>query len=104
MAKVYGRFKPDTEERDRWEKIASERDAEKWARRGAKGASKRTREAETEHKENLVTQGGWDHRSFAVVLRARAGKLRQGIRQRCSENGAPPAPCSLASSKLGSHI
>jgi hypothetical protein len=31
VAKVYGRFKPDTEERDRWERIAAARDAEKWA-------------------------------------------------------------------------
>jgi integrase len=28
VAKVYGRFKPDTEERDRWERIAAARDAE----------------------------------------------------------------------------
>ena len=31
VAKVYGRFKPDTEERDRWERIAAARDQEKWA-------------------------------------------------------------------------
>jgi integrase len=35
VAKVYGRFKPDTEERDRWERIAAARDAEKWAGRVA---------------------------------------------------------------------
>jgi hypothetical protein len=35
VAKVYGRFKPDAEERDRWEKIAAARDAEKWPSRGA---------------------------------------------------------------------
>ena len=35
VAKVYGRFKPDTEERDRWEKLAAARDAEKFERRGA---------------------------------------------------------------------
>ena len=29
VAKVYGRFKPDTEERDRWERIAATRDQEK---------------------------------------------------------------------------
>jgi hypothetical protein len=29
VAKVYGRFEPDTEERDRWERIAAARDAEK---------------------------------------------------------------------------
>ena len=32
-AKAYGRFKPDTEERDRWEKLAGVSDAEKWGRR-----------------------------------------------------------------------
>ena len=32
VAKVYARFKPDTKERDRWETIASARDAEKWGR------------------------------------------------------------------------
>jgi len=30
VAKVYGRFKPDTEERDRWERIATARDEQKW--------------------------------------------------------------------------
>lgn len=30
VAKVYGRFKPDTEERDRWERVAGARDREKW--------------------------------------------------------------------------
>src|ERR687889_224554 len=30
VAKVYGRFKPDTEERDRWERVAAARDQEKW--------------------------------------------------------------------------
>ena len=29
LAKLYGRFKPDTEERDRWEWIAAGRDREK---------------------------------------------------------------------------
>jgi integrase len=31
VAKVYGRFKPDTEERDRWEQAAGARDEAKWA-------------------------------------------------------------------------
>jgi hypothetical protein len=31
VAKVYGRFKPDTEERDRWEQAAAARDEAKWA-------------------------------------------------------------------------
>jgi integrase len=35
VAKVYGRFKPDSEERDRWERIAAARDAEKWPLRVA---------------------------------------------------------------------
>jgi hypothetical protein len=30
VAKVYGRFKPDTEERDRWQ-VAAARDEAKWA-------------------------------------------------------------------------
>ncbi len=32
VAKVYGRFKPDTEARDRWERVAAARDQEKWHR------------------------------------------------------------------------
>ena len=40
VAKVYGRFKPDTEERDRWERIAAARDAERFERRGATGGAK----------------------------------------------------------------
>ena len=35
VAKVYGRFKPDTEERDRWERVAAARDREKWTDRVA---------------------------------------------------------------------
>jgi hypothetical protein len=31
VAKVYGRFKPGTEERDRWEKAAAARDEVKWS-------------------------------------------------------------------------
>ena len=30
VARVYSRFKPDTEERDRWERMAAASDAEKW--------------------------------------------------------------------------
>ena len=30
VAKVYGRFKPDSKERDRWERIAGARGREKW--------------------------------------------------------------------------
>ena len=40
VAGVYGRFKPDTEERDRWERIAAARDDEKRHRPGSsRGAS-----------------------------------------------------------------
>jgi integrase len=39
VAKVYGRFKPNTEERDRWERIAVAGDEEKWPRSGAKGGA-----------------------------------------------------------------
>ena len=39
VAKVYARFKPDTEERDRWERIASTRDEAKWGRCGSSGGS-----------------------------------------------------------------
>ena len=35
VAKVYGRFVPTSQERDRWEAIAAALDAEKWGRRGA---------------------------------------------------------------------
>ncbi len=33
VAKIYGRFKPDTEERDRWERIAAARNIEKWPKK-----------------------------------------------------------------------
>jgi hypothetical protein len=39
VAKVYGRFKPDTKERNRWERIAAARDVEKWPTSGAKGGA-----------------------------------------------------------------
>jgi integrase len=40
VAKVYGRFKPDTEERDRWERIAAARDKAKWPRGVANDVAK----------------------------------------------------------------
>jgi len=51
VAKVYGRFKPDTEERDRWERIAAGRDAEKWPRDVAKDVAMESAEAEKQHEE-----------------------------------------------------
>jgi integrase len=56
VAKVYGRFKPDTEERDRWEKIAAARDAEKWPSKGAKSGAGERRESEEVHEESPATQ------------------------------------------------
>lgn len=47
VAKVYGRFKPDTEERDRWERLATARDAEKWGLHGAPGGAPEIAEPET---------------------------------------------------------
>jgi integrase len=52
VAKVYGRFKPDTEERDRWERIAASRDAEKWPRSGAKGGAKDVETLHNPHEES----------------------------------------------------
>jgi hypothetical protein len=40
VAKVYGRFKPDTEERDRWEQAAAARDEAKWSGLVAKRVAK----------------------------------------------------------------
>jgi integrase len=39
VAKVYGRFVPTSQERDRWEGIAPALDAEKWAGRGVSGGA-----------------------------------------------------------------
>ena len=55
VAKVYGRFKPDTEERDRWERIAAARDTEKWPHSGAKGGAKSTPELEDLHEGSPAT-------------------------------------------------
>ena len=55
VAKVYGRFKPDTEERDRWERIATARDAEKSKLRGAKGGANDPRDAHLSHEEGPAT-------------------------------------------------
>jgi hypothetical protein len=58
VAKVYGRFKPDTEERDRWERIASDRDAEKWGGKGAAGGAKSDAEPEKQDEESPATPLG----------------------------------------------
>jgi len=55
VAKVYGRFKPDTEERDRWERIASDRDAAKWPAPGAARASRSAADAEKLDEESPAT-------------------------------------------------
>ena len=39
VAKVYGRFAPNQQERDRWEAAAAALDDEKWGRRGAAGSA-----------------------------------------------------------------
>ena len=39
VAKVYGRFVPTSQERDRWEAIASALDAEKWGAVGTSGGT-----------------------------------------------------------------
>jgi hypothetical protein len=55
VAKVYGRFKPDTEERDRWERIAAARDAVKWPRGVAKGVATDGAEGKKEHEQSSAT-------------------------------------------------
>jgi integrase len=55
VAKVYGRFKPDTEERDRWERIAAARDMEKWPGSGAKGGAKDAAPLQNPHEESPAT-------------------------------------------------
>jgi hypothetical protein len=55
VAKVYGRFKPDTEERDRWERIASDRDAEKWGGKGAVRGAEPEGERENQREESPAT-------------------------------------------------
>jgi hypothetical protein len=58
VAKVYGRFKPDTEERDRWKRIAAARDAEKWSGVVANPAATTGKEAEKAHENSPAT--AWD--------------------------------------------
>jgi hypothetical protein len=51
VAKVYRRFKPDTEERDRWERFAAARDAEKWSGVVANPVASPQDEAEKSHEQ-----------------------------------------------------
>ena len=51
VPKVYGRFKPDTEERHRWERITTPRDTEKWPRSVAKQVAIEGAEGEKLHEE-----------------------------------------------------
>jgi integrase len=55
VAKVYGRFKPDTEERDRWERVAATRDAEKWRGRVAADVANVSANSEKPHEQSLAT-------------------------------------------------
>jgi len=57
VAKVYGRFKPDTEERDRWERIAAARDQEKWHRPAS------TTGASAEKSDEMETVSDYDESS-----------------------------------------
>jgi hypothetical protein len=56
VAKVYGRFKPDTEERDRWERIAAGRDQEKWPDRIATDVARAAGGGENPHERTPATQ------------------------------------------------
>ena len=60
VAKVYGRFKPDTEERDRWERIAAARDAEKWSRGVAMDVASGEAETEKLHEQTPVSGDAHD--------------------------------------------
>ena len=55
VAKVYGRFKPDTEERDRWERLAMARDAEKWPNRVARDVAGEREKSEKVDEESPAT-------------------------------------------------
>ena len=55
VTKVYGRFKPDAQERDRWERIAETRDPEKWAGRVASGVVSDQPTSENLYEESPVT-------------------------------------------------
>ena len=77
VAKVYGRFKPDTEERARWERVATARDQEKWHRpASAEGAN-----AEKVDEAGAVTD--WKDDSRGGTRTRDPGIMR---------NGAVPAP------------
>ena len=58
VAKVYGHFKPDTEERDRWERVAGARDREKWPGVVANLVATPEKDAEKLHEEAPATD--WD--------------------------------------------
>ena len=58
VAKVYGRFKPDTEERDRWERIAAGRDREKWPGSIATDVASGVAQAEKQDEESPATPLG----------------------------------------------
>jgi hypothetical protein len=55
VAKVYGRFKPDSEKRDRWERIAGARDREKWPGVVANLVATEEQSAETAHENAPAT-------------------------------------------------
>jgi hypothetical protein len=55
VAKVYGRFKPDTEERDRWEHIAAARDEAKWPRGVTMDVAKESTDGEKAHEQSPAT-------------------------------------------------
>jgi hypothetical protein len=55
VAKVCGRFKPDSEERDRWERLAGVRDREKWPSRIATDVAKPANKGEKVHEESPAT-------------------------------------------------
>ena len=55
MARVYGRFKPDSEERDRWERLAGARDREKWPAVVANPVASPDAKADKKHEESPAT-------------------------------------------------
>ena len=60
VAKVYGRFKPDTEERDRWERLAAARDAEKWPGRVATDVANDAENTEKSHEQTPASADAYE--------------------------------------------
>ena len=96
VARVYGRFVPTSQERDRWESIAATLDEEEWGGRGALGSAGNEKALELESPSTCDGDSRGGTRTHDPALRARCS---QSVTARCTltaSTASAPTPATAS--------